>query len=529
MDRLSKALDGLRLKPATSGRSKPEQVYNVLVIGETQAGKSTLIQHMRKYADPGIEIDQKQIDLGFVSKTQEVKISSIETDLPEYAVKDNCMRVEYGYYEKELDENKYGESINNSKGRVVKVGHRLDKDYTFNLIDTPGLNAKDGTHEAHVEKIFKVLSDVKNIHLILVVVSSVGPITDGFKDALKAYADILPDLSGIIAVVHTKYDYMFLHPHYQTAADNVKRRMDAVHENMKRVNLPYFKIDCEVFDRKPIRDRITWNTIQNILELAVFNRPINMGQTVVHKTKKMRDIDNVLKVKFEATSRAIEDTLSISNKELADVYRLQTTVHELEGKMRVLQKFIDRHHVSAFDVLHEVRLDMDYENGDLRMKSIEFPEQAFEIDKAEYLVHNVKVIDEVWLMKAHRFDYKRKSSKRAFIHVRIYTSKMHLYRDEIDAKYLEQYRLKAELVEVKKGLRGYALQAREQMLKIPEIVDSHRNGIKILKFVMDDVHEHDVFRALVEAGAYNGSVEVSAKKVEAVYLELPSLKIDMNP
>ncbi|KAF9367893.1 hypothetical protein CPB97_005176, partial [Podila verticillata] len=62
--------------------------YNILVLGETQSGKSTLIQFMRKYADTGTAIDTTALGAGFLSHTQKANITSISTDLPEYSVMD---------------------------------------------------------------------------------------------------------------------------------------------------------------------------------------------------------------------------------------------------------------------------------------------------------------------------------------------------------------------------------------------------------------------------------------------------------
>ncbi|KAF9318595.1 hypothetical protein BG003_010939, partial [Podila horticola] len=60
--------------------------FNVLVIGETQSGKSTLIQCMKKYADSTATIDTTALGTGFLSHTMDVKTETIVTDLPEHYV-----------------------------------------------------------------------------------------------------------------------------------------------------------------------------------------------------------------------------------------------------------------------------------------------------------------------------------------------------------------------------------------------------------------------------------------------------------
>ncbi|KAF9201076.1 hypothetical protein BGZ59_002928, partial [Podila verticillata] len=56
--------------------------YNVLILGETQSGKSTLIQYMRKYANPSVKINTDALGTGFLSHTTKVDITTITTNLP---------------------------------------------------------------------------------------------------------------------------------------------------------------------------------------------------------------------------------------------------------------------------------------------------------------------------------------------------------------------------------------------------------------------------------------------------------------
>ncbi|KAG0028729.1 hypothetical protein BGZ82_008278, partial [Podila clonocystis] len=129
------------LQRSTSDRQLlPE--YNVLVLGETQSGKSTLIQYMRKYADPKTEIDTKALGTGFLSHTQEVIWTTIDTDLPEYYVTGKkgtkSGKINYGEFITEEDEYDYEDSLNMRKGIETKRGDsRLKKSVKFNLIDTP--------------------------------------------------------------------------------------------------------------------------------------------------------------------------------------------------------------------------------------------------------------------------------------------------------------------------------------------------------------------------------------------------------
>ncbi|KAF9199430.1 hypothetical protein BGZ59_003981, partial [Podila verticillata] len=71
--------------------------YNILVLGETQSGKSTLIQYMRMYADPEVVIDTTVLGTGTLSHTMDIQPTSITTGLPEFYITDkNRDIVDYG-------------------------------------------------------------------------------------------------------------------------------------------------------------------------------------------------------------------------------------------------------------------------------------------------------------------------------------------------------------------------------------------------------------------------------------------------
>ncbi|KAF9307757.1 hypothetical protein BG003_000231, partial [Podila horticola] len=58
--------------------------YSVLILGSTQAGKSTLIEHIRSYTDPGYAIDESLLGDGFTSKTDITTPFLVESNLPTY-------------------------------------------------------------------------------------------------------------------------------------------------------------------------------------------------------------------------------------------------------------------------------------------------------------------------------------------------------------------------------------------------------------------------------------------------------------
>ncbi|KAF9379133.1 hypothetical protein CPB97_009150, partial [Podila verticillata] len=55
-------------------------------MGKTQAGKSTLVEHFKKYANPGYSIDESLLGNGNISRTESTRPFYIDSNLPEYEV-----------------------------------------------------------------------------------------------------------------------------------------------------------------------------------------------------------------------------------------------------------------------------------------------------------------------------------------------------------------------------------------------------------------------------------------------------------
>ncbi|KAG0345999.1 hypothetical protein BG004_002650 [Podila humilis] len=516
--------------------------YNVLILGETQSGKSTFIECARKYANPDEVLDLKKLGTGFTSCTIETHETPILTDLPEHIVRDkDKQQVNYGEFIKDGDEYDFEDSLNKRSSMTLDVvSSRLTKPAIFNLIDTPGLNAtKEGDDEKHVQKIFKKLIEVKTIHLLIITISS-GPFTQGLQDAIKNYVDMFPDFNGIIAFVHTHFDYKNFHPNREKHMEAINLRTEKLHDIMGRLTFPHFKIDCDVYNKKPIRQCITNNAIQKVLELATFNSPVDMLHTVVNKTRKMRDIDNILQDKFQATSRTIERTLRFKDRVegamLSEIYRRETDIHQLEAEISVSNEYLIRHDSDRPEVLHEERHDLDYQSQiEKTEKTVRFPPAGtleYDISNRELLCHNVIYDEEPsdavqedlvargapW--RSYTVNFHRTSPQHSVFHTKIYTAKRNLHSKDIEAKRQELVKLEEDLELAKHHRDVFDMQNGGRKERIKAIVDSHREGIEILRFVSNKVLSPLVFEALMDANAYKGDPAQCSKNVEKVYMRL---------
>ncbi|KAF9992237.1 hypothetical protein BGZ80_008644, partial [Entomortierella chlamydospora] len=179
--------------------------FNVLLLGQTQSGKSTFIEAVKKYADPDYVVDYEKIGDSVNSCTKEVSKSTVLTDLPITGVlrmtepDPVAIKVESLLQDNSNFDN-FEDTINERKNlHIVRTKSSNSRtQYRFNLFDTPGLNDTHGEDEAHIARIFETLTVAGNIHLVLITVGQ-GPFTEGFQKAIKCYFDMFPEFQGLIA------------------------------------------------------------------------------------------------------------------------------------------------------------------------------------------------------------------------------------------------------------------------------------------------------------------------------------------
>jgi len=493
------------------------------------------------YADPIAVIDTTVLGTGVLSHTLDIQSTSITTNLPEHYVTDknqgivNC-GVTDGDDMRVRDKSVYEGLLKNSDLTLEKGRSRLTNPVKFNLIDTPGLNATEGADDKHLNKIYDSLIQAEKIHLILITISS-GPITQGLKEAIEVYVDMFPDFNGIIAFVHTHFDYKNFHPERPQATEAINCKSEKLGRIMGRSTFPQFKIDCDVHNkksRKPIRECITQNTIQKILELAIFNRSVNIYEMAIHKTMKMRTVDTLLKDKFDAICSSVTNTLQVKDQEegdlLSEIFRHETRVHTLEANIQEAEEFLRRHNVDCQVLLHEERRNMDC-HGQEEMVSIRYPQTEdldFAIASRDLLSHKVNVISETGSTEGELWRFwqakVQRTSPQSVFHIKIYTAKSSLHQAEIQRKSKQLPKLLWQLQEAIRCRDDHANQNMHRMKAIQDIVGSLGEGIQILRHVAHEYLTSDILRALLDIHAYHGDSAACLLKVQEVYIRQPKLR-----
>lgn len=509
------------------------KAFNILVLGETQSGKSTLLEALKLYADPTYEINSSRIGSGNVSLTTEVRQESIYTRLPEYLVKkvDRSHRSEVQskvknpvYYDVFIKEDKdiYEDELNVRRGYQPPVqGDSWSSDeLKFNIIDTPGLN---DTKDQDVDHVFKIISELggQSLDLVLVTVSR-GAFTQGLQQVLRSYMDLFPQLGDIMAFVHTRVDYLELHPDMTNFQSYMNEKVATLSAIMGRPSFPHFLIDCDFETTKPVRKCITNNTLRRILRLAVENKPVViLHSKTLNKTPKMKEIDRIIKNQVQAVIQAIEKTLEFNDKDegvlLQGVYIRATEINELQAKISILQDLQTSYQTDELVLLYEERLNDIQRPWDMGVYYETRYAGEHTIDDAVVWCENFAFYGLVGkqLSGSWQGTFEKKTQDRnGYFHVKLYAKKSSRFKAEIDVIATEIADLEVQL---QRKLEERALQPKEALSKIQSFVDAHNRHMEVIRLASADTLHHDLFVALVMARAFAGPTNESSERVAAVY------------
>ncbi|KAK3820981.1 MAG: hypothetical protein J3R72DRAFT_479844 [Linnemannia gamsii] len=507
--------------------------FNVLVLGETQSGKSTLLEALKLYANPTYKINSSRIGSGNVSLTTEVRQESIYTRLPEYLVK----KVDRFYHPKlqskvqhpvaydvfiKKDKDTYEDELNARREYQPPVqGNSWTSNMLkFNIIDTPGLNDAKDQDEDHV---FKIISELggQSLDLVLVTVSR-GAFTQGLQQVLRSYMDLFPQLGDIMAFVHTRVDYLELHPDMTNFQSYMNEKMATLSTIMGRPSFPHFWIDCDFETTKPVRKCITNNTLRRMLRLAVENKSVViLHSKTLNKTPKMKEIDRIIKNQVQAVIQAIEKTLEFNDKDegvlLQGVYIRATEINELQAKINILQDLQQSYQIDELGLLYEERFDDIQQPLAMGVSQMTHYAGEHTIDDAVVWCENFKFygLDGKQSSKSWQGTFEKKTQDyNGYYHIKLYAKKSSRFKAEIDDIAMEIADLEVQL---QRMVNESALQPKEALSKIQSFVDAHNRHIEVIRLASADTLSHDLFVELVNDKAFAGPTNKSSEKVAAVY------------
>lgn len=289
---------------------------SVLVLGKTQSGKSCLIQNFKQYADPTYIIDQSLLGNGNTSRTESTEDFFFCSDLPAYEVVEIATGTLLDL--QNLGQNE-GEFLDMLRGREDKyVLRKVHQDpnvpsdlVEFRFLDTPGLNDTGGRSVAIAADVLKEITETRSFDLILVTVSAQSPLTLEYRLELEYYAKVLQGLHSKVVFLYTHVDYANCHHSNINHRSIMSKRHSAFSEIFQGLSedvelFKHFTIDL-LASKRPVVQCLIWNTLRDILQLAVANPPavldaVNLEriQAIAHPDK----VNRACREKFRATQAA---------------------------------------------------------------------------------------------------------------------------------------------------------------------------------------------------------------------------------
>ncbi|KAF9172185.1 hypothetical protein BGX21_005010 [Mortierella sp. AD011] len=516
------------------GRSSRDAIartseINILLLGETQSGKSTFIELVKKYADLDYTIDLSNIGSSVKSCTKDIIRSTVHTDLPIPKIvksdpESSPITINLGSLINDSPNvDDFDDVLNQRNIAIIQVPSKAPKQYQFNLIDTPGLNDTRGKDEKHIASIYKASRYSECIHLVLVTIGK-GPFSPGFQAAIKCYFDIFPEFHGIVAFVHTHFDYKNLHPEREEVFSHHIVKKDALNDMMGRHTCHHLEIDCDVKSTRPIRIGITQNIIRRILSLAPFNQPVAMKRVLILKSPKMRVTDNILVDKLKAILDAQRKTADFKDKTQGDIlrklYEMETHLNSLHYEEQELEEYIKEHDTDDLVMIHESRFDESWRALHCKKSHcMDFQNQEHIICKKDILRENVKISKEQG-GEGHNYwnvVYKRHGYEDGSLHVKLYTTRSSIYSKQISERMSRLAQLRRDRQEIKREHFQYSSKHHSEQADFRKLVELNASYTELISRLSRERLPSEVFQQLIDEDAYASE---NSEIVEKVYREI---------
>ncbi|KAF9570477.1 hypothetical protein EC968_001751 [Mortierella alpina] len=528
--------------PSPTNKDEELRTYNILLLGQTQSGKTTFLEGIRRYVDPLCEIDTAAIGSGHKSTTQDVYSRTVETDLAEYRLLDMSTQsvlnpMQYVFFQpqdntagREIDSAElFGGDVNHFRRLMnrlddLKVHQRTTSDERRRrvcILDTPGLDDTNGHDVINVAKIVDALSSAQSVHLVLIMIAANTPLTTELRNTLRTYANIFSEMKGLMAFVHTKCDYRFQHSSDRQHRDFKRDRISDLEMTMGRY-IPSFFIDCNLEEYMPTPTYLRQRSIRSILQLANFNVAVPLRRMQLCKTKKMADVDRTILDQYQAKLEAIMKQASRTDQAItakdSEITAVQYAIRELEESLSTIN-------TDNLELVYEERFEESWDIM-VRREEVEFESPTFDyaIDHAEVLMHAVDVKEVVGGIGScsWRVRIKRNFCRDGIYHVKLYVKRSNMKRSEIAHKQHELRRLQTDLAKLAEELQklldgGYHLAEGGTLASRKQLKAELNQCMDMISRASRQTLHLNLFKALAEAGVYEGDFSECVRKAAEFY------------
>ncbi|KAG0075852.1 hypothetical protein BGZ93_011146 [Podila epicladia] len=524
--------------------------YNILFLGEVQSGKSTLIESLKRYADPNYIFDTTNIGDDTAPHTQNVSVSMIRTNLPSYFISRSAETSGQGRVDLfellQNDQEDYEDELNEREKYHLERNKSTATEVMFNLIDTPGLNNTSVLDLKTISTTFNALEPMSPINLVVVCITS-NPFTESLTESIKAYSSFLPEFNGNMVFVHTNIDYVRLHNDDRQFAHALEDRKRILQELVGRDSAVHFLIDNDIDSNRPVRECITHNTLRELLAMGQVDPPNSIPVRKLKKTEGMRIVDGILRFKYSQKITYLEEALDHHNQTRYSVQErldsIKAKIAEREKQLQQIREYLRVNDNDSLELIHEELYQQDFSTLNMmegagpmyypgRKRAVEPGFLHHVIDHIDIRTQNIEVLQETggkgqefWAVK-----FRRRKRQNGIYHVKIYITRRKKFTNEIVQRKAQMDLVKELLEDSKADLQSF--ETLHAQAEVPELEEDLRTYRYLHARVSESMLSNRIFQALVDAKVYVRDYSESAANLEKFYLtrrlELEDLENDQT-
>lgn len=289
---------------APASTSHADEPINVLILGETANGKSTLIRRLGTYS--GSETPDVLIGNGNESCTKTVASHPVSTRLHTYSLLDTLGEpVKCSTYDDLLDMT--WEDVSQAQSMPDEDG----KTFQFDFFDTPGLDDSGGNDVAIMADIIRNITTLPHLNAIIYVRSMELAFGRAFRTWYDYLERCMPMLCRGMIIVHSRFTT-------GRVADAMSRGVNLTDDRRKAFEAAtggynrnaHFFMDNEPDQYSPFSVVQSLNSCYQLLKLLSKQRPLDISNIRLFKSPNMNRLDSKAALALGSVQDNLRETLA---------------------------------------------------------------------------------------------------------------------------------------------------------------------------------------------------------------------------
>ncbi|KAF9323979.1 hypothetical protein BG006_000960 [Podila minutissima] len=503
-----------------------EQI-NILLIGDVQSGKSSLVETFKLYADRHYVVSTQHITQGNSRFADEkVKVTAFLSDLHTVEIRklrqntDGHDVIDLEEKAKTLSELDVEDLLNlgPKNAETVIIASNGAKKYHFHIYEGPGLDESAKNFEKNIFSVYRTLVESEQkFHQVLFTLAP-GPITSNVRTTIRVCSDVFSDLNPLFSFVHTKMDYTKLYVGNRQFQDSLWDKQNLLQLIIESRAVSHL-IDCNLQSNSPVHHAKTMNVVYNILKSAIGQMPLALKSTMMKKTPRMLHLDRSLKWQ---SRKALRDSKKEIIRKSEECFNLRCYIDDIHDAYKNMDQAEYDSACSNHEVVfQDMYLAEEELYPEIHVRTMTFDKQERTIEKVVLYSENVEAVQIGGEgFNYFKITYCRMGSEPAFLAVALY------------AKRLNSYGGPAYETEDMTAIRHY----REQLV---DKLDMAETGVRdlenepkryhLLRYcILRETLPMTVMGRLMQAGVYGAREPTTINKIRQIYLN-SEVAFGVNP